>query len=56
MRSWPRTPRDKGFGNARFIRNMFEAAVANQALRLVAADEPIEEQLTTLIVADLSAA
>ena len=50
------TPRDKGFGNARFIRNVFEAAVANQASRLVAADEPTEEQLTTLIAADLPAA
>ena len=50
------TPRDKGFGNARFIRNMFEAAVASQASRLVAADEPTEEQLTTLIAADLPAA
>jgi SpoVK/Ycf46/Vps4 family AAA+-type ATPase len=46
-------PRDKGFGNARFIRNVFEAAVSNQASRLVAADEPSEEQLTTLIAADL---
>ena len=50
------TPRDKGFGNARFIRNVFEAAVANQASRLVAVDEPTEEQLTTLIAADLPAA
>ena len=33
-------PRDKGFGNARFIRNIFEAAVSNQATRLVSADEP----------------
>ena len=47
------TPRDKAFGNARFIRNVFEAAVSSQASRLVAADEPSEEQLTTLIAADL---
>ena len=50
----PPPPRDKGFGNARFIRNVFEAAVSNQASRLVSADEPSEEQLTTLIAADLA--
>ena len=33
-------PRDQGFGNARFVRNVFERAVANQASRLVTADEP----------------
>jgi hypothetical protein len=49
------TPRDRGFGNARFVRNLFEEAVANQASRLVDADEPTEEQLTTLIAADLPA-
>ena len=42
-----------GFGNARFVRNLFEEAVSNQASRLVDADEPTEEQLTTLIAADL---
>ena len=42
------TPRDKGFGNARLVRNLFEAAVANQASRLVGVDEPSEEELTTL--------
>jgi Holliday junction resolvasome RuvABC ATP-dependent DNA helicase subunit len=47
------TPRDKGFGNARFIRNLFEAAVSNQASRLVHVDEPDAEQLTTLVADDL---
>ncbi len=47
------TPRDKGFGNARFIRNIFEAAVSRQASRLVHVDEPDPEQLTTLIADDL---
>ena len=32
------TPRDTGFGNARFVRNLFEAAVVRQAWRL--RDEP----------------
>ncbi|HEX9258110.1 MAG TPA: AAA family ATPase [Acidimicrobiales bacterium] len=47
--------RDKGFGNARVIRNLFEQAVANQASRLVAADEPSEEALTTLVASDIPA-
>jgi hypothetical protein len=47
------TPRDKGFGNARFIRNLFEAAVSRQASRLVHVDEPDPEQLTTLVADDL---
>ena len=55
MRSCCGDTRDKGFGNARFIRNTFEAAVSNQASRLVASDEPTEEQLTTLVAADLPA-
>ena len=33
-------PRDRGFGNGRLARNLFEAAVANQATRLVALDRP----------------
>ncbi len=49
------TPRDKGFGNARFIRNVFEAAVSRQASRLVHVDEPDPEQLTTLVADDLPA-
>jgi Holliday junction resolvasome RuvABC ATP-dependent DNA helicase subunit len=50
------TPRDKGFGNARFIRNLFEAAVSKQASRLVHVDEPDAEQLTTLVADDLRTA
>ncbi len=46
-------PRDKGFGNARYVRNMFERAVANQAARLVDVDEPSDEHLTTLIARDI---
>ncbi len=47
-------PRDRGFGNARFIRNVFEEAVGRQAQRLTALDEPTDEQLTTLIADDLA--
>ncbi|MDQ1445526.1 MAG: hypothetical protein QOI20_1990 [Acidimicrobiaceae bacterium] len=67
-------PRDKGFGNARLVRNLFEAACARQAGRLVAPSaggrgtvgeavgeavgepaEPTDEQLMTLLPADLTA-
>ena len=48
-------PRDRGFGNGRLARNLFEAAVANQATRLVALDRPTDEQLTTLTAADVPA-
>ena len=46
-------PRERGFGNGRLARNLFESAVANQATRLVALDEPTDDQLTTLTAADI---
>ena len=46
-------PRDAGFGNGRLARNLFEAAVANQATRLVARDRPSDEELTTLTAVDI---
>lgn len=48
-------PRDKGFGNARLARNVYEAAVNRHAARLAAAglDSPTEEQLTTLEPEDI---
>jgi len=45
--------RDKGFGNARFVRNLFERAVSRQASRLVGVTNPTDDQLTTLEPADL---
>jgi AAA lid domain/ATPase family associated with various cellular activities (AAA) len=48
-------PRDAGFGNGRLARNLFEAALANQASRLVAIDHPSDEQLTTLTADDIPA-
>jgi hypothetical protein len=45
--------RDRGFGNGRLARNLFEAAVANQATRLVDVSDPTDEQLTTLTAADI---
>ena len=53
------TPRDKGFGNGRLARNLFEAAISCQATRLVASGDgasPTEAELTTLTVSDLRAA
>jgi hypothetical protein len=47
-------PRDKGFGNGRLVRNMFEAAVAHQASRIVALPEPpTDEVLCALEASDI---
>jgi Cdc6-like AAA superfamily ATPase len=46
-------PRDKGFGNGRTARNLFEHAVATQATRLVGQDEHTDVELTTLTADDL---
>jgi hypothetical protein len=46
-------PRDKGFGNGRLARNLFEAAMAAQASRLVQIEEPTNEQLCELVAADI---
>jgi AAA+ superfamily predicted ATPase len=48
-----REPRGATFGNARFVRNLFEAAIARQANRIVEIKNPTDEQLTTLIAADI---
>ena len=48
-------PRGRGFGNARFVRNVFEQAVSMQAVRLAEVAEPTKEQLTTLLAADIAA-
>jgi SpoVK/Ycf46/Vps4 family AAA+-type ATPase len=46
-------PRDKGFGNGRVARNLFESAVARQASRIVAIEDPTDVQLTELVAADI---
>ncbi|MCU1502825.1 MAG: putative sporulation protein [Ilumatobacteraceae bacterium] len=48
-------PRTRGFGNARFVRNLFEAAVAHQAMRVAPLSDPSNEQLTTFTAADIAA-
>ncbi len=46
-------PRTKGFGNGRVSRNLFEAAVAQQASRVVQIDDPTDLELTTLVAGDI---
>jgi hypothetical protein len=46
-------PRTRGFGNARYVRNLFETAVAHQAMRVAPLADPSTEQLTTLVAADI---
>ena len=48
-------PRDRGFGNGRLARNLFEQAVAAQASRIVEIGEPTDAQLVTLEAADIPA-
>jgi len=47
------TPHPAGFGNGRFIRNLFEEAVSIQAGRLVDATDLTPEIIRTLVAADL---
>ncbi|WP_421121998.1 AAA family ATPase [Aquihabitans daechungensis] len=55
VRAWfASVPRDKGFGNGRLARNLFEDAVARQASRVVAIEQPTDEQLTALTAADIA--
>jgi AAA+ superfamily predicted ATPase len=46
-------PRGRGFGNGRFVRNVFESAVGHQAMRLADVESPTDEQLTTLVADDI---
>ncbi|MFK7918824.1 MAG: AAA family ATPase [Ilumatobacter sp.] len=48
-------PRGRGFGNGRFVRNIFEAAVGHHALRLADTDEAdlTDDDLTTLTGDDI---
>ncbi|MCU1430027.1 MAG: hypothetical protein JWL83_4027 [Actinomycetia bacterium] len=46
-------PRDASFGNARLARNLFEAAVARHATRVVEIESPTKDDLCTLLPADI---
>lgn len=48
-----RQPRDEGFGNGRYCRNMLEAAIGHQAWRLHTQQAPTVAQLRTLLPADI---
>ena len=45
--------RDENFGNARDVRNIFETAVARQANRLAAMENPTKEDLMAFVLEDL---
>jgi hypothetical protein len=47
-------PRGRGFGNGREARNLFEAAIARHAARVVAIDDPTDEDLTVIEPADIA--
>lgn len=49
-------PRDAGFGNGRFVRNLFEAAVAAQASRVVRLGVVTDEHLQEITADDVRAA
>ena len=49
-------PRGKGFGNGRLARNLFEAAVAHQASRVVDLPDVTDAVLVALVAADVEAA
>ena len=46
-------PRGRGFGNARFTRNVFEQGISMQAMRLSDVEAPTVEQLTALESEDI---
>ena len=50
------TPRDKGFGNGRLARNLFEAAVSRHASRVAKLEAPTDEDLQRFVPADLGGA
>jgi SpoVK/Ycf46/Vps4 family AAA+-type ATPase len=57
VRAWfDAQPRDKGFGNGRLARNLFEAAMACQASRIVSDKDPSNDELISLTPADIEAA
>lgn len=46
--------RGRGFGNGRLARNLFEAAVARHATRLIEIEDPTDVELTTLEAVDVA--
>jgi hypothetical protein len=55
VRAWlDAVPRGKGFGNGREARNLFEAAIARHAARVVTIEAPTDVDLTVLLPADVA--
>jgi SpoVK/Ycf46/Vps4 family AAA+-type ATPase len=55
VRGWlDALPRGKGFGNGRDARNLFEAAIARHAARVVAIEAPTNDNLTILLADDVA--
>ena len=52
MRVWTKD-RDRKFGNGRYVRNLFEKAVENHAIRVSEIENPTKEQLMTLTMHDV---
>jgi SpoVK/Ycf46/Vps4 family AAA+-type ATPase len=50
-----REPRGPSFGNGRLARNLFEDCITRQASRLVAVADPSNDELVTLVAADVAA-
>lgn len=50
------TNKKKDFGNARYVRNLFEGSIKAQAVRLAASPDSCKSQLTTITVEDINAA
>ena len=48
-------PRDRSFGNARAVRNLFEAAIGRHASRLADAPDATIADLSTLLPDDIPA-
>ena len=48
--------KDKQFGNGRYVRNVFERSLNNQALRLSSITELTREDLTVITEADIKEA
>jgi Holliday junction resolvasome RuvABC ATP-dependent DNA helicase subunit len=49
-------PRDRGFGNGRVVRNLFEASIGAQANRVISIKDVTDEQLCELTADDVKAA
>ena len=46
------TPRGPAFGNARYVRTLFERAMGRQALRITAADGPIDPATVRVLMVE----